>query len=276
MASTEKVNQNTDSKGYNTGLLPYGWKVCQLELLYFIPGDGMPQDEIKRREEVTNALVREGVNVTVEEVGKGPLSIESAIEEYMSIGPMLERLYQLRKEAKYDAIIIGCAGDPGLRAARELMDVPIIGPQESAYHFACMVAERFSVISPKQAGGVESADDLLARVREMGLESRFASVEFVEMPIVDMWSDDPTAVIKQATIAVNKAKENGAGAAVLGCMSMAFRTANTKWDAGIPVINPLSAAIKVAESFVDMGVQQSRVTYPAADFDKLVGTVFKE
>jgi len=69
-----------------------------------------------------------------------------------------------------------------------------------------MVAERFSVISPKQAGGVESADDLLARVREMGLESRFASVEFVEMPIVDMWSDDPTAVIKQATIAVNKAK----------------------------------------------------------------------
>ena len=39
-----------------------------LELLYFIPGDGMPQDEIKRREEVTNALAREGVNVSVEEI----------------------------------------------------------------------------------------------------------------------------------------------------------------------------------------------------------------
>jgi len=45
---------------------------------------------------------------------------------------------------------------------------------------------------------------------------------------------------------------------------------------GIPVINPLTAAIKVAESFVDMGIMQSCVTYPAADFDKLVGTVFKE
>ncbi|MBN2227947.1 MAG: Asp/Glu racemase, partial [Candidatus Thorarchaeota archaeon] len=123
-----------------------------MELLYLIPGDGMPEDEIKRRKEVINSLAQAGTHVTVEEVGEGPLSIESAIEEYMSIGPMLKRLYHLRKEKKYDAIIIGCAGDPGLRAARELMDVPIIGPAEASYHYACMIADRFSVISPMQAG----------------------------------------------------------------------------------------------------------------------------
>jgi allantoin racemase len=247
-----------------------------VELLYLIPGDGMPDDEIKRREEVTNSLAREGTNVTVEEVGKGPLSIESEIEAYMSIGPMLEWLFELRKDNKFDAIIIGCAGDPGLGAARELMDVPVIGPAESAYHMACMVADRFSVISPKQAGGLDVADDLVARVREMGLFSRLASVEFVEMPITEMWSDDPSAVIKEATSAINKAKDNGAGSVVLGCMSMAFRTANTKWKVGIPVINPLTAAIKIAESFFDMGIIQSRVTYPPADFKKLLGTVFND
>jgi allantoin racemase len=247
-----------------------------LEILYLIPGDGMPADEIKRREDVTNSLARQGTNVTVEEVGKGPLSIESEIEAYMSVGPFLEWLFARRKGNKFDAIIIGCAGDPGLGAVRELMDVPVIGPAESGYHIACMVADRFSVISPMQAGGIDAADDLIARTREMGLNSRLASVEFVEMPIVDMWSDDPTTVIEQAKTAIDKAKMNGAGAVVLGCMSMAFRTANTKWDVGIPVINPLTAAIKVAESFVDMGIMQSRVTYPAADFDKLVGTVFKE
>ena len=247
-----------------------------MELLYLIPGDGMPDDEIKRREEVTNSLAREGTNVTVEEVGEGPLSIESEIEAYMSIGPMLEWLFKRREALKFDAIIIGCAGDPGLNPIRELMDIPVIGPAESAYHIACMVADRFSVISPRQAGGVDAADDLVARTREMGLNSRLATVEFVEMPITEMWSDDPTAVIKQARTAINRAKENGAGAVVLGCMSMAFRTANTKWDVGIPVINPLTAAIKVAESFVDMGITQSRVTYPAADFKKLIGTVFKD
>lgn len=250
--------------------------VRSLELLYLIPGAGMPNDEIKKREEVTNSLARPGTKVTVEEVGIGPLSIESEIEAYMSIGPMLEWLFNLRKDNKYDAIIIGCAGDPGLGASRELMNVPVIGPAESAYHIACMVADRFSVISPLQAGGVRTADDIVARAREMGISSRLASVEFVEMPIVEMWRDDSSVVIKQATSAIHKAIENGAGAAVLGCMSMAFRTAKTKWDLGIPVINPLSTAIKVAESFVDMGILQSRVTYPAADFKKLIGTVFKE
>ena len=247
-----------------------------MELLYLIPGDGMPDDEIRRREEVTNSLARQGTKVTVEEVGEGPLSIESEIEAYMSIGPMLEWLFELRKDNKFDAIIIGCAGDPGLGAARELMDVSVIGPAESAYHIACMVADRFSVISPKQAGDHDAADDLVARTREMGLNSRLASVEFVEMPITEMWGDDPTEIIKQATGAINRAKEKGAGSAVLGCMSMAFRTAKTEWNVGIPVINPLAAAIKMAESFVDMGILQSRVTYPAADFDKLIGTVFKK
>ncbi len=236
----------------------------------------MPEDEIKRREDVTNSLARPGTKVTVEEVGKGPLSIESAIEECMSIGPMLERLYQIRKTKRFDAIIIGCAGDPGLRAARELMDVPIIGPAESSYYFACMIADRFSVISPMQAG-VASADELVARTREMGLASRLASVEFVEMPITDMWEDDPSMVIKQTTTAIEKAMGKGAGCVVLGCMSMAFRTANTSWDTvGIPVINPLKVALKTAESFVEIGAKHSRITYPAADFEKLAGTVFKQ
>ncbi len=247
-----------------------------MELLYLIPGAGMPDDEVKRREVVTNSLARSGTSITVEEVGEGPLSIESEIEAHMSIGPMLEWLFRLRDDNKYDAIIIGCAGDPGLAAARELMDVPVIGPAESAYHLACMVADRFSVISPRQAGGVAAADDIVVRTRGMGLNTRLASVEFVEVPVVEMWRDDPTLVIEQTTNAINNAKEKGAGAVVLGCMSMAFRTATRKWDVGVPIINPLTAAIKMAESFVDMGILQSRVTYPAADFKKLVGTVFKE
>ena len=247
-----------------------------LEILYLIPGDGMPEEELKRREEVTNSLSRSGTKIIVEEVGKGPLSIESAIEEYMSIGPMLERLYQIRKAKRFDAIIIGCAGDPGLRAARELMDIPIIGPAEASYYFACMIADRFSVISPTQAG-VSSADELVARIREMGLASRLASVEFVEMPITEMWKDDPSTVIEQATNAIERAKEKGAGCVVLGCMSMAFRTAKTSWDTiSIPVINPLGVAIKTAECFIDLGLKHSNITYPAADFKKLVGTVFKK
>jgi hypothetical protein len=86
-------------------------KGINLEILYLLPGSGMPEEELERRTKITNQISRPDANVTAIEVGVGPLSIESAIEEYMSIGPMLEWLRSNREEGKYDAIIIGCAGD---------------------------------------------------------------------------------------------------------------------------------------------------------------------
>lgn len=50
----------------------------------------MPDDEIKRRTKIVNSIARSDTHVSVMEVGEGPLSIESAIEEYMEIGLMLE------------------------------------------------------------------------------------------------------------------------------------------------------------------------------------------
>ncbi|MFX1260946.1 MAG: aspartate/glutamate racemase family protein [Promethearchaeota archaeon] len=247
-----------------------------MELLYLIPGDGMPEDELKRRAETGNTIIRPGSTFHTEEVGEGPLSIESSIEEYMSIGPMLKRLLQIRNENKYDAIIIGCAGDPGLAAAREMMDMPIIGPAESSYHLACMIADRFSVLAPLQAG-VESEAGVRVRIREMGLESRFASVEFVEMPIAQMWGSGGDGLVEEMSAGVEKASSKGAGCLVLGCMSMAFKMADEVIQKpAIPIVNPLKAAIKTAEMFVDLKLRHSRLTYPAADFDKLMDTVFKK
>ena len=236
----------------------------------------MPEDELERRAAAGNAIIRPGSTFHTEEVGEGPLSIESSVEEYMSIGPMLEMLLQIRKEGKYNAIIIGCAGDPGLAAAREMMDIPIIGPAESSYHLACMIADRFSVLTPLQAG-VESEDRVRVRIREMGLESRLASVEFVEIPIAQMWGSRGDGVVKEMSTGVENAKAKGAGCLVLGCMSMAFKMADEViQEPAIPIVNPLKAAIKTAEMFVDLNLKHSRLTYPAADFGKLMDTVFKQ
>ena len=75
--------------------------------------------------------------------------------------------------------------------------------------------------------------------------------------------------------AASGARANGAGCLVLGCMSMAFRLVGRDLSrVPLPVINPLSTAIKTAETFVDLKIGHSRVTYPAADFEKLNQTVF--
>lgn len=248
-----------------------------LNLLYILPGVGMPDDEIKRRTKITNSIARSDTHVSVMEVGEGPLSIESAIEEYMAIGPMLRKLLDISKENEYDAVIIGCAGDPGLKPARELLHIPVIGPAESSLHFSCMLSDRFSILTILQAG-VASEDSARILVRKMGLETRLASVEFVQVSVAKMWGKNRDIVINQMTKSAKTAKQKGAGCVVLGCMSMAFLLVDdiVEKAVGLPVVNPLKTAIKTAEMFVELGTKHSRITYPAADFEKLRTTIFNE
>lgn len=248
----------------------------RLKILYLLPGAGMPEKELKRREKIARGIAGSSTDIRVQEVGEGPLSIESSIEEYMAIGPMLRTMVRLRKESEYDAIIIGCAGDPGLVPARELLDIPVIGPAESSYLFASMVADRFSVVSTLQAGEI-SEDRVRMRAREMGLESKLASVEFIELSVAEMWNEDSQPVVEMIRKAAKKARSRGAGCLVLGCMSMAFHLVDeVLLNDPLPVVNPLKTAVKTAESFVDLRIGHSRVTYPAADFEKLKLTLFPD
>jgi allantoin racemase len=250
-------------------------KDSSMKLLYLMPGAGMPTEEVERRTNTAKAIARPDVDIEVAEVGEGPLSIESSIEEYMSISPLLLNLLELRKSGEYDAIIIGCAGDPGLAPARELMDIPIIGPAESSYLFACMISDRFSVLTPLHAG-VESADRVRTRVREMGLESRLESIEFMQSSVHDLWDNDKDKALDDLRVGVQSAAQKGAGSVVLGCMSMAFHRVDESLSTpSMPIVNPLKVAIKTAETFVDLRIQHSRYSYPEADFEKLNATLFK-
>jgi allantoin racemase len=247
-----------------------------LRILYLLPGDGMSEDEITSRTSIANSLADSNSHVSVMEVGEGPLSIESTIEEYMSIGPMLRKLVYIRREKQFDAVIIGCAGDPGLTPARELLDIPVIGPAEASFLYACMISDRFSILTVLTAG-VESEDGMRILVREKGLESRLASIEFVHIPITDMWGQNKEKATNEMIEAIRNAKEKGAGSIVLGCMSLAFLMVDEilTEKTGLPIINPLKVSIKTAETFVNLKLTHSRVTYPEADFEKLNATIFK-
>jgi allantoin racemase len=52
-----------------------------------------------------------------------------------------------------DAAIIAAFGDPGLFAARETFDIPVIGLAEAAMLTACMAGRRFAIVTFAQALG---------------------------------------------------------------------------------------------------------------------------
>src|SRR5439155_625318 len=48
--------------------------------------------------------------------------------------------------AGFDAAIIAAFGDPGLLAARELFDIPVVGMAEASMITACLLGRRFSLV----------------------------------------------------------------------------------------------------------------------------------
>ena len=109
------------------------------------------------------------------------------------------------------------------------------------------------------------------------MENRLAAIEFVDTSVVDLWNPNDSSIARKVNEAIERAREKGAGCVVFGCMSMGFLLLDeTLVDSPLPIINPLKTSIKTAEMFVDMKAKHSRITYPAADLDKLDKTVFRK
>ncbi len=73
-----------------------------------------------------------------------PLIVTRA--DWLVAGPPTLAAMQARF-GQFDAAVVACFGDPGVEAARELLDVPVIGISEAAFHAACLLGRKFGVVS---------------------------------------------------------------------------------------------------------------------------------
>jgi len=71
--------------------------------------------------------------------------IASRAEAQLAGGIALEMIAE--NLSGIDAVIMAAFGDPGLRGARELFDLPVVGMAEAAMMSACMLGERFSIVT---------------------------------------------------------------------------------------------------------------------------------
>ena len=152
-----------------------------MRILYQIPGHmtagPLGAAEIDRRRRLLQDWSGPNTVVEVADSPGGPLSIESTAEEFTCVPPMLAALRQRRQPA--DAVIVGCFGDPGVAALREVLDCPVIGPFESALHTGAQLGARVGVVTI-----LDSVVPMLDRlVLGMGLSLRYAGAVAIDVPI---------------------------------------------------------------------------------------------
>lgn len=237
-------------------------------ILYLVPLIGFSEEEKTRREKLANSfLTQEKNEVVVEDIDEGPISIESSIEAYMSVGGILKKLVAVQNE--YDAAVIGCAGDPGLVPARELVNIPVIGPLEASLHVASMLGETFSVIP-------SIFPAILRQLRNYGMERKLASVGAIDFPVLEMANNKEEVVKAFLRDAKRAVESDKASCIVLGCMTVAFLLVDeiVKDKIDVPIINPAKVSIKVAEMFISLGLKQSDVSFARPDYEKLKKSLF--
>lgn len=234
-----------------------------MRIAYVVPGPmskgPMGSAEVKRREGLLNSWGFPGTEVRVLDVPTGPASIESAYEEMLAIPATLDLIMSCEKDG-FDAVIIGCFGDPGLEAARELVSIPVMGPCESSMLVAASLGHKFSVLTIFDSL-IAGQEHLASRV---GVRDKLASVRATGIPVLELMNDPPATLKRLTTVARACVEQDRADAFLFGCMTMSFLDMGDAVSAavGAPAVNAAKAALKHAESLVSMGLAHSKTAWP--------------
>lgn len=234
-----------------------------MRIAYVVPGPmskgPMGLREMKRREALLNQWAFAGTEVSVVDVPDGPVSIESAYEEALSVPATIDRIMQCERDG-FDAAIIGCFGDPGLEAARELTAMPVVGPCESSLLLAASLGHKFSVLTIFDS--MAAGQELLAY--KAGVRDKLASVRATGIPVLELMKDPERTKATLIETATRCVKEDRADAFLFGCMTMSFLdlAEEVSRAVGAPAVNAGKAALKHAEMLVSMGLSHSKTAFP--------------
>jgi allantoin racemase len=155
--------------------------------------------------------------------------------------------------AGFDAAIIAAFGDPGLFGARELFSFPIIGLAEAAMLTACMVGQRFSIVtfSPTLAPWYDECVVL------HGLETRCTGIRALDesfRSISGVQAEKEDALVRLANLAVER---DHADVVILSGAPLAGLADKVKTRISVPVIDPIAAAVRQAETLAVLKVRKA-------------------
>jgi allantoin racemase len=172
----------------------------------------------------------------------GTPHLEYEFYEHLAIHKVIEKTVNAERDG-FDAAVIGCFYDPGLREARELVEIPVVGVCEASLHVASMLsAGKFSVLVGRRKWIPKMADN----AKVYGFEDRIASWRVLDLTVPDMHDAEKTqaAILREARGAV---VEDRAECVVLGCTGMAGQARKAQETLDVPVLDPVLIGVKVAE-----------------------------
>ena len=185
----------------------------------------------------------------------GTRNIDSAYGDYMSAPHMIEAVRRRVAADAPDAVVLCGFGNVGIFALKEVLDIPVVSISEASMAMACLLGHRFTTLTMLEQF-IPYQEDI---VRLYGFEAKLASVRAINVNV------ERAAVEREATLAQLSEQvrrivaEDRAEVVILACAGLCDYDRELTAVSGVPVIDPVVAGVKMAESFVPMGLSQSKL-----------------
>jgi allantoin racemase len=174
--------------------------------------------------------VRHDTKVDFINIEYGPASIESVYDDVLA-APFVVKKAEWAEKNGYDAVVVSCMMDPGVEAAKEAVDIPVVGPMEAAKSVAQLLGKNIVSIYPEG------------------------------LTVLEL-SNDPKKTYDVLLANAKKALEDGADVLILGCTGLTGYAKKLQKEIKVPVLEGEGLALNLAQTMVDLNISQSKKAYP--------------
>lgn len=196
----------------------------------------------------------------------GAEAVDCNFESYLSAVAVMDRV--VGYDGPYDAVVLAGFGEHGRDGLQELIEAPVVEICEASAHVAMMIGRAYSVVTTLRRS-VPAIED---RLRLAGLSGRCASVRASGMSTLEV-DTDPAGAVRAVVAEARRAVDTDHAEVIcLGCAGMAGLEEAITTELGVPVVDGVGAAVRLAEAIVGLGLRTSKVsTYAAPDAKVITG-----
>lgn len=179
--------------------------------------------------------------------------ISTRTEEAIAAVATLELL--AHHHQAYDGAIIAAFGDPGLLAAKELFDFPVVGLAEASMLSACALGRRFGIVTFAHALGDWYEDS----VRRDRLQDRCAGIRALDEPFAAITDVQREKQDKLVALAIESVEQDGADVVILAGAPLAGLAAAVADRVPVPLVDCCMAAVVQLEAAVRLRPRKAMV-----------------
>ncbi|MFV3308276.1 aspartate/glutamate racemase family protein [Pseudomonas sp. NY15181] len=206
--------------------------------------------------ETMSPYLTNGAELVVTNTKNCPENIDYYYSKHLIEEAVFESCIEAEKNG-FDAVIVGCCYDPGVRVARELVDIPVIGPLEATMQLAPYYGHDYVLVTDHH----KAIPYLRDMVRLYGEEAHCLSVNCIDWWVTEMIQDTAGVARDAVSAAAEIRQQVGAEVAILGCtiISASYEKAVREgvYPRDMGILNPNTAALKVAQALAELQAQGS-------------------